>query len=321
MDFSALLYNLSNPTLLFFLLGIIAAWVKSDLEIPSTTVKFISYYLLLAIGFKGGQELSHSHINMAMLLTLGSALFLSFSIPMVVFAVLKKKMGIWNAGAIAATYGSVSAVTFVSAIAFIENKGIHFGGHMVAAMAFMEAPAIIMGVLLIRRAQAIKERKEGLGGMIKHALSNGSVLIILGSLVIGLFSDAKQAEGIKPFTTDIFKGFLSVFLLDMGMQTAKRFSSFRHAGKMLMVCGILFPLVFGSITAIASGLLGAEIGDRFLLSVLSASASYIAVPASMKIAVPQADPGIYVPMAIGITFPFNISFGLPIYYYLITNFF
>ena len=252
-------------------------------------------------------------------LTLGSALLLSFGIPVVVFYVLKKKMGIWNAGAIAATYGSVSAVTFVSAIAFLENKGIHFGGHMVAAMAFMEAPAIIMGVLLVRKAEVEKTRGESIGQMVKHALSNGSVLIIIGSLIIGLFSDAKQAEGIKPFTADIFKGFLSVFLLDMGMQTAKRFASFRHAGKTLMLFGILFPLIFGSITAMASALLGADPGDRFLLTVLSASASYIAVPASMKMAVPQADPGIYVPMAIGITFPFNISIGLPLYYYIIST--
>lgn len=317
MDFSSLMYNLSNPTLLFFILGIIAAGLKSDLEIPPTTVKFIAYYLLLAIGFKGGQELAHSAWSGEMAMTLIAALFMSFLIPCVVFYVLKKKMGIWNAGAIAATYGSVSAVTFVSAIAFLDNKGVHFGGHMVAAMALMEAPAIVMGVLLVQWANPLKGSGQGIGHMIKHAFSNGSVLIILGSLIIGIFSDSKQAEGIKPFTTDIFKGFLSVFLLDMGMQTAKRFASFRHAGKTLMACGILFPLVFGSMAALLSGLWGASAGDRFLLAVLSASASYIAVPASMKMALPKADPGIYVPMAIGVTFPFNISLGLPLYYFII----
>ncbi len=319
MDLSSLMYNLSNPTLLFFILGIVAAGLKSDLEIPPTTVKFIAYYLLLAIGFKGGQELAHSAWSGSMATTLLAALLMSMLIPVLVFFTLRKKMGIWNAGAIAATYGSVSAVTFVSAIAFLDNKGVHFGGHMVAAMALMEAPAIVMGVLLIKRANPILSKHQGIGAMVKHALSNGSVLIILGSLIIGIFSDSKQAEGIKPFTTDIFKGFLSVFLLDMGMQTAKRFTAFRHAGKTLMVCGILFPLVFGSFAAMVSALWGATPGDRFLLAVLSASASYIAVPASMKMSVPQADPGIYVPMAIGVTFPFNISLGLPIYYYIIEH--
>jgi hypothetical protein len=319
MDLSSLMYNLSNPTLLFFILGIIAAGLKSDLEIPPTTVKFIAYYLLLAIGFKGGQELAHSAWSGEMAMTLLAALLMSFLVPVLVFYVLKKKMGIWNAGAIAATYGSVSAVTFVSAIAFLDNKGVHFGGHMVAAMALMEAPAIVMGVLLVQWANPLKGSRQSIGQMVKHALSNGSVLIILGSLIIGIFSDSKQAEGIKPFTTDIFKGFLSVFLLDMGMQTAKRFAAFRHAGKTLMLCGILFPMVFGSLAAALSGLWGAGIGDRFLLAILSASASYIAVPASMKMAVPKADPGIYVPMAIGVTFPFNISLGLPLYYFIIEH--
>ncbi len=318
MELKLLLSNLTNPTLLFFILGIVASTLRSDLEIPATTTKFISYYLLLAIGFKGGQELSHSTLNQELFLTLFAAILLSALIPVLVFYILKRKMPVWDAGAIAAAFGSVSAVTFVSATNFLESKGIPYGGHMVAAMALMESPAIIIGVLLIRLYDRQAEPGEGgLKKILHHSLTNGSVLLILGSLLIGLLSDAKQAEGIKPFTTDIFKGFLSVFLLDMGMITAKRFASFRSKGLTLSLYGILFPLLFGSLVAYSSGFFIHETGNRFLLSILAASASYIAVPAALRIAVPKSDPGLYIPMALGITFPFNISIGMMIYYQLI----
>jgi len=318
MELKLLISNLTNPTLLFFILGILATTVKSDLEIPATTSKFISYYLLLAIGFKGGQELSHSTINQELVLTLLAAILLSAFIPILVFYTLKRRLPIWDAGAIAAAFGSVSAVTFVSATNFLESKGIPYGGHMVAAMALMESPAIIIGVLLIRLYdRETDSRAGGLGKILHHSLTNGSVLLILGSLLIGLLSDAKQAEGIKPFTTDIFKGFLSVFLLDMGMITAKRFASFRSKGLTLSVYGIVFPLLCGSLVAYGSGAFIHDPGNRFLLSILAASASYIAVPAAMRIAVPKSDPGLYIPMALGITFPFNISIGMMIYYQLI----
>lgn len=319
MDFNTLLLNITNPTLLFFILGVVAAIVKSDLEIPPSTTKFISYYLLLAIGFKGGQELSHSHPNLELFLTLFASIGISAMIPIVIFFTLKRKVGIWNAGAIAAAYGSVSAVTFVAATGFLESKSIEYGGHMVAAMALMESPAIIVGVLLINLYDKDRKDKTSPIVLLKHSLTNGSVLLILGSLLIGLFSDAKQAEGIKPFTTDIFKGFLSVFLLDMGMTTARRFSSFRNSGFTLFVSAILFPLFFGSCVAYLSSFFIHSIGNRVLLSILAASASYIAVPAALKIAVPKSDPGIYLPMALGITFPFNISVGLSIYYFIIIN--
>lgn len=230
MDFHILLSNLTNPTLLFFILGFIATSVKSDLEIPQSSSKFISLYLLFSIGFKGGQELAHSNFSAEILYALLFAIFIASIIPFYTFFILKKKMSISDAGAIAASYGSVSAVTFVAAVSFLEALKISFGGHMVAVMALMESPAIIVGVILIMKYDAETKTNGKLGSIVKHSFTNGSVLMIMGSLIIGLIADTKQAEGIKPFTTDIFKGFLAIFLLEMGMLTAKRFSAFKKYG-------------------------------------------------------------------------------------------
>lgn len=189
---------------------------------------------------------------------------------------------------------------------------------MVAVMALMEAPAIIVGVLLINRYDN-SQTDGGFKHIVKHSLTNGSVLMIIGSLVIGMISDEKQAEGIKPFTTDIFKGFLAIFLLKMGKLTAKRFSAFRKYGWFVTLFALLVPLINGCLVAVASSLVTDDVGNRFMFAILAASASYIAVPAAMQIVVPSADPGLYIPMALGVTFPVNITIGMPLYYYLITN--
>jgi len=190
---------------------------------------------------------------------------------------------------------------------------------MIAVMALMESPAIIVGVILIRKYVCQEDRSSSkMRAVITHSFVNGSVLLILGSLIIGLMADTKQAEGIKPFTTDIFKGFLSIFLLEMGMLTAKRFKAFQVRGLFLTVFAIIIPALNGNIVAVISGLITENVGDRFIFSVLAASASYIAVPAAMRIAAPQSDPGLYVPMALGLTFPFNISIGMPMYYAIVT---
>lgn len=319
MNFQILITNLSNPTLLFFLLGIIATLVKSDLEIPPSSSKFISLYLLFAIGFKGGQELAHSPFTIEIFYAVLFGLFISALIPFYTFFILKKKLSISNAGAVAATYGSVSAVTFVSAVSFLELQNIHFDGHMVAVMALMESPAIIVGVVLMKHYDKELKTSESTSSIIKHSITNGSVLLILGSLVIGIIADSKQAEGIKPFTTDIFKGFLALFLLEMGMVTAKRISSFRKYGLFLSVFALVVPAINGCLVAYTSGFFMNDIGNRFIFSILAASASYIAVPAAMRIAAPSSDPGLYIPMALGVTFPFNITIGLPLYYSIITN--
>lgn len=317
MDFEILVSNLTNPTLLFFVLGVIAATIKSDLEIPASTSKFIALYLLFSIGFKGGQELALSGFTSEIAFALLFSIIISAVIPFYSFFILKQNLGVSNAGAVAATYGSVSAVTFVAAVTFLEAQQIDFGGHMVAVMALMESPAIIVGVILMRRYDK-EEKGQGLRSIVKHSFTNGSVLMILGSLLIGLIADAKQAEGIKPFTTDIFKGFLAIFLLEMGMVTAKRFGAFRQYGWFAFLFAVIMPAVNGSLVAYASQLVTEDIGNRFMFAILAASASYIAVPAAMRLAAPKADPGLYVPMALGITFPFNITIGLPLYMLVVT---
>lgn len=320
MDFEILLTNITNPTLLFFVLGIVAYFLKSDLEIPPTSTKFIALYLLFAIGFKGGQELSHSTFSSEVAYSLLFGVIVASIIPLYTFFILKRKLNVYDAGAIAAAYGSVSAVTFVAASTFLEMEAITFDGHMVAVMALMESPAIIVGVILLMKYDTQAKSQASLKSIVHHSLTNGSVLIIIGSLLIGLVADAKQAEGIRPFTTDIFKGFLAIFLLDMGMVTAKRLSAFRKQGWFVSIFALLIPAVNGCIVAVASAWVTDSTGNRFLFAVLAASASYIAVPAAMKLAAPKADPGLYIPMAIGLTFPFNITVGMPLYYMLIEKF-
>ena len=317
MNTNLLMDNLTSPALLFFLLGIIAVQVKSDLEIPENTSKFISLYLLFSIGFKGGQELAHSSFNLEIIWALIFGIVIAIVIPFYSFFLLKKKLGISNAGAIAAAYGSVSAVTFVTAVAFLDLQSIKFNGHMVAIMALMEAPAIIIGVVLVSFYK--KDNKVKILDIIKHSFTNGSVLLIMGSLVIGLLASDSQALGIKPFTTDIFKGFLVIFLLDMGMTSGRKLSEFIKNGWFTIAFALIIPLVNGCVVATLSGLVTHEVGDRFIFAILAASASYIAVPAAMKIAVPKANPGLYLPMALAVTFPFNITIGLPLYFGLVLS--
>ncbi len=322
MNIELLSANLTNPALLFFILGIISVQFKSDLEIPKNSAKFISLYLLFAIGFKGGQELAHSTISSSVFASVMFGVFLAVAIPVYSFFILKRKLSVENAGAIAAAYGSVSAVTFVTAVAFLEMQGVKFGGHMVAVMAFMEAPAIIVGVILIRifSRDLNKHEHTSFKGILKHALTNGSVLLIMGSLFIGFVTSEEQAQGMAPFTTDLFKGFLAIFLLDMGIESGKRLKAFMQEGWFTTSFAVVVALINGCMIALLSGFVVDAVGDRFMFAVLGASASYIAVPAAMKIAVPNANPGLYIPMALAVTFPVNITLGLPIYFFIAQTF-
>ncbi|MBR2649952.1 MAG: sodium-dependent bicarbonate transport family permease [Sediminibacterium sp.] len=317
MNTNILISNLTNPVLLFFILGVLATIVKSDLEIPASSAKFISLYLLFSIGFRGGQELVHSGINETIIITLVLALLFSIIVPVYVFYLLRWKLNVSDAGAVASAYGSVSAVTFISAASFLEMNNTPYGGHMVAAMAMMEAPAIVVGMILIRKYEKSQEKTSSFKTVLHDAFTNGSVWMILGSLFIGLIADTKQAEGIKPFTSDIFKGFLAIFLLEMGMVAAKRFKAFIQYGWFVTVISIIIPLFNGFMAVWISSFWHIETGNRFMLAILAASASYIAVPAAMRLAAPKADPGLYIPMALGLTFPFNISIGMPLYWLLI----
>jgi hypothetical protein len=320
MNFDLLLENLTNPALLFFILGIAAVMLKSDLEIPPTSSKFISLYLLFAIGFKGGQELAHEPFSMEVIWTILFGMAVALIIPLYTFFILRFKLNIYDAGAIAAAYGSVSAVTFVTAVSYLEIQELALHGQMVAIMALMEAPAIIVGLLLItiydmETTVVLKKRQVAW-----HSFTNGSVLLIIGSLLIGFIASDQQAEGIKPFTNDIFKGFLAIFLLDMGIVTGKKLRSFFSYGSFPLVFAIVVPLLNGCIVAISSALVTSDVSNRFMLAVLAASASYIAVPAAMKIAVPKANPGLFLPMALAVTFPVNITIGFPIYFLVVSSF-
>lgn len=320
MDLSLLIENLTSPALLFFALGVLAVRFKSDLEIPPTSSKFISLYLLFSIGFKGGQELAHSTFTMEIIWAALFGVVISLLIPLYSFFILKKKLSIENSGAIAAAYGSVSAVTFVTAVSFLEIQNLEFSGHMVAVMALMEAPAIIVGVILIRFYCEERDNAPKIGQLLTHSFTNGSVMLILGSLIIGMLTSEHQAQGIKPFTTDIFKGFLAIFLLDMGIVSGRKLNDFFKSGWFTALFAVAIPFVNGCLVAILSGLVTEDIGNRFIFAVLASSASYIAVPAAMKIAVPKANPGIYLPMALAVTFPFNITLGMPVYMSIIGSY-
>lgn len=317
MSFALLVDNLTNPALLFFVLGIVAVRLKSDLELPSTSSKFISLYLLFAIGFKGGQELAHSEFSLEIVWSMLFGVAIASLIPLYTFFILKKRLSVSNAGAIAAAYGSVSAVTFVTAISFLEMEAVPFSGHMIAVMALMETPAIIIGVILIRMYGREETGDTRLRSVVHHSFTNGSVLMIIGSLIIGFLANDQQALGIKPFTNDIFKGFLALFLLDMGIASGRKLKDFLDGGWFTLAFALVIPLVNGCAVALLSSVITDDPGNRFMFAVLAASASYIAVPAAMKMAAPQANPGIFVPMTLAVTFPLNITLGMPIYLELI----
>lgn len=320
MDLHLLVDNLTNPALLFFFLGLLAVKLKSDLEIPPGSSKFISLYLLFSIGFKGGQELAHSELNFEIIWSLIFGIVLALVVPIYAFFMLKKRVGVQNAAAIAAAYGSVSAVTFVTTVAYLDMEQISYSGYMVAVMAIMEAPSIIVGVLLMMLFTANRDKTVSMGSIIKHSVTNGSVLLIIGSLVIGFMASDAQAQGIAPFTTDIFKGFLAVFLLDMGISSGKKIGGLKKFGVFPYVFALAVPLFNGILVSILSGFVTESVGNRLLFAILAASASYIAVPAAMKLAAPKANEGLYLPMALAITFPFNITIGMPLYLYIINWF-
>ena len=313
MDLTLLLSNLANPPVLFFFLGILAVLVRSDLEIPQPAPKLLALYLLLAIGFKGGVELHKSGLDGGVVVTLAVGLLVAVAVPLWVFFAMRRRLGVPNAAAVAATYGSVSAVTFIAATSLLTHLGVPFSGWMVATMALMESPAIIVGVVLARRyaagvAEAIDWRE-----LLREAFFNGSVFVLIGSLIIGAITGASGEAALAPFTGGIFKGVLCLFLLDMGLVSARRLVASRELRASHIAFAAIAPVVHAALGIALSLMLGLSRGDALLFTILCASASYIAVPAAMRLAVPQASPGIYLPMALALTFPFNVIIGLPLY--------
>lgn len=320
MDASLFFVNLSAPPVLFFLLGVVAALVKSDLEIPTPLAKFLSLYLLFAIGFKGGVALAQHPLDAAAWMVLATALCLACAFPFIVFYALRPWLDVANRAAIAATYGSVSAVTFVTATAYLDAQHVAWGGYLVAAMALMESPAIVVGVLLHRLHSRDAAEPLRLGHLVREACLGAPVLLIVGSLAIGFVSGERGMTALAPFAQGLFPGMLCFFLLDMGIVAARRLSDLKRIGAVLPLFAVAFPLLAGSTVAFGSASFGFAEGDCLLLAVLAASASYIAVPASMRLALPQANPSLYVPMAIGMTFPFNVAIGIPIYHAIVVFF-
>ena len=322
--------TLLDPAILFFFLGMFAALVRSNLEIPAPIAKFLSLYLLMAIGIKGGVALSVSGIHVQMMVGLAIALLMAFLVPLYTFPLLRRKLDGFNAAAIAATYGSVSAVTFIAAGQFLDNHGIEYGGYMAVALVIMEAPAVIMAVALAAMTR-VRLAKDGAGAAANAGTNNGSfslqkilhesftdgaILLLLGSLLVGVVVGEDGYKVMKPFTGDLFKGLLAFFLLEMGILVARRIREMKGVGPFLIAFAFLIPMLNAVIVIALSHLAGLSAGDTLMLAVLAASASYIVVPAVVRVAIPEANPALYFGMALALTFPFNIVIGIPLYYQL-----
>ena len=311
--------NFLDPAILFFIFGAFAGAVKSNLEIPQPIARFLSLYLLMALGLKGGFALHKSGFTLEIGLALGLAVFLALIIPVMGYMALKTKLNNFDSAAIAATYGSVSAVTFITATQSLEQYGIVFGGHMAAAMALMESPAIILAILLANKARASstdKHKSMGMAKILHESFTDGAQLLLLGSMLVGLISGDSGQKIMAPFSIDLFKGMLAFFLLDMGLMAAKNFDGLKGKPAITLFYATGAPLVHAFIALGSCRLLGLPLGDTVLLMVLAASASYIAVPAVLRHALPEVNPALYMGMSLGITFPFNIILGIPLYAYV-----
>lgn len=322
--------NLLDPAILFFVFGVLAGSLKSNLEIPQPMARFLSLYLLMALGLKGGFALAHSGITTSVAISLMAAVSLAIAIPIVGYQVLKRFLPGFDAAAVAATYGSVSAVTFVTAVQFLETQHIAYGGHMAAALALMESPAIVLAVVLantLRQSQAPgavqlhgdgtatmgHARRMPMGKILHESFTDGAQLLLLGSMAVGLLTGDAGKAAMQPFSGDLFKGMLAFFLLDMGLMTARNLPQLKGISPALLVYAVVAPLVHAAMAlALAVGL-ALPVGDATLLMVLAASASYIAVPAVLRFAIPEARPPLYFGLSLGITFPLNILAGIPLY--------
>lgn len=304
---SVALQTLTSPVILFFVLGMLAATAKSELSIPEAMAKGMSLYLMAAIGLKGGVAMARSGVNADVAAALAAGIIASLVIPFAAYALLRSfgRLNRIDAGAVAAHYGSVSVVTFVTAGEILKGIGMTPAGYMVAVLAVMETPAILSGLYLARRGAA-KAREGASGGLWHEVFLNASVVLLLGSFAIGWIAGPDKFEEVKPLFDGLFKGILCLFLLDMGLIAARRLLQSRAINARLVTLAILFPLVNGMLGVVAGTAIGLDAGSTAAFGVLCASASYIAVPAAMRLALPQADPGIYLTMSLSVSFPFNL---------------
>jgi hypothetical protein len=328
------MHNLLDPAILFFIFGVLAGAVKSNLDIPQPISRFLALYLLMALGLKGGFALAHSGFTAQVATSLGCAVLLAVAVPLLGYCLLRRVLSGFDAAAVAATYGSVSAVTFVTAVQTLESQHVAFGGYMSAAMALMESPAIILAIVF---ANALRKQAAGamagnsgsgaalalpsslqpagvpFGKILHESFTDGAQLLLLGAMLIGILSGDAGKAAMQPFSGDLFKGMLAFFLLNMGLLTARSLPQVRGKSPWLLAYAVLGPLAHASLALGLCALLDIPAGDATLLMVLAASASYIAVPAVMRHAVPEANPSLYFGLSLGITFPLNILFGIPLY--------
>jgi hypothetical protein len=312
--------NFLDPAILFFLFGAFAGAVKSNLEIPPPIARFLSLYLLMALGLKGGFALHKSGFTTEIALSLGLAIFLAILIPIIGYQILRTKLNTFDAAAVAATYGSVSAVTFITATQYLDQFNISYGGHMAAAMALMESPAIILAIVLANKARAAHAKQNrtelqqtGVSKILHESFTDGAQLLLLGSMVVGLVSGDAGQKLMAPFSIDLFKGMLAFFLLDMGLMAARNIQGLYGKPPITLLYAIASPLSHALIALTLCKLIGLPLGNTILLMVLASSASYIAVPAVLRHALPEVNPALYMGMSLGITFPFNIILGIPLY--------
>ncbi len=303
------LQNIISPVVLCFILGIVARMVKSDFKLPDAVYQSLSIYLLLAIGLKGGVAVSQTPIN-ELLLPAAITLLLGVITPLSAFFVMRKIGGLskTDAAATAAHYGSVSAVTFLASIEAAKLAGLEFEGFMAALMALLEIPGIIVGLVLARG-----KGSGSLGSAIHDVITGKSIFLLIGGLVIGTACGAEKIDGVAPFFIDPFKGVLCLFLLELGTVAAGRMKDMSQAGWKLIFLGCAIPVVHGILGTAAGTLVGMSPGGAAILGAMVGSASYIAAPAAVRIALPEASPGIYLTLALGVTFPFNLIFGIPLY--------
>lgn len=309
--------TLLSPIILFFVLGMAAALVRSQMSIPEAFSKGLAIYLMMAIGLKGGIEMSKNPLTLDVALVLLAAVILSFAIPILAYALLRAttQLDRTNAAATAAHYGSISIVTFVAASEAVRLSGLVTSGHLVAAAALMETPAIITALFLAQRgASASQVAGSERGELLREVLLNASVVVLVGALIIGWIAGEDGTQSIQPFFVGLFQGVLCLFLLDMGLNAGRGLrQGWRQLNAALVGFGVYMPLISALIAAGLCRLLGMSAGDSALLITLTASASYIAVPAAMRLAMPKATPSIYLTLSLGVTFPFNVTIGIPIY--------
>lgn len=307
--------NILSPIILFFMLGVLAGYIKSDLEIPTILAKSLALYLVASIGLQGGIKIAAYDLN-AHIISLFIVVIIACAImPFIGYGLLRatKSLDPLNAAALCAHYGSVSLVTFIACTEFLGHSGLVYAGYMVALLAFMETPAILGGLFLARDTRgAPKQQSTSL--ILREVLLNGTVVLLIGAMMIGYFADKTEIASVTNFFVDPFKGVLCFFLLDMGLLIGRKSSVVKQISLRLLSFGIYMPIIGAGIGLLISKAFGLALAETTILMTLFASASYIAVPAAIKLALPKADPAIYVTLPLGITFPFNIIVGIPVYY-------